>query len=113
MFRVGSTYEWGTTDPNPTQDKRLDLEEKLRNILQVPFTVVLHEAGVRPTVLDRRPLIGLHPRHQALGIFNGLGTKGVLMAPLQAKEFVSFLLDGASLSPEASIQRFVKRLTRQ
>jgi hypothetical protein len=48
-----------------------------------------------------------------LGIFNGLGTKGVLMAPLQAKEFVRFLLDGESLSPEASIQRFVKRLTRQ
>ncbi len=113
MFRVGSTYDWSTTDPNPTQEKRLYLEEKLREILQVPFTVVSHEAGVRPTVLDRRPLVGLHPRHQALGIFNGLGTKGVLMAPLQAKEFVRFLLDGEALSPDSCIQRFEKRQTRQ
>ena len=113
MFRVGSTYDWSTTDPNTTQEKRLYLEEKLRGILQVPFSVVSHEAGVRPTVLDRRPLIGLHPQHQALGIFNGLGTKGVLMAPLLAKEFVRFLLDGEILSLDASIKRFENRHPRQ
>lgn len=113
MFRVGSTYDWSTTDPNPTQEKRLYLEEKLRGILHVPFTVVSHEAGIRPTVLDRRPLIGLHSEFQALGIFNGLGTKGVLMAPLLAKEFVSFLLDGEILSLDASIKRFENRHPRQ
>ena len=32
-------------------------------------------AGIRPTVqMDRRPLVGLHPKHPRLAVLNGLGT---------------------------------------
>ena len=112
IFRVGSTYEWDALDALPTEEKRLELEEKLRNILRVPFTVIGHEAGIRPTVRDRRPLLGFHPQHPSIGIFNGLGTKGVLLAPLLAKEMTRHMLHGEALSPEVNIVRFIKRLKR-
>ncbi len=112
MFRVGSTYEWETLNTEPTAEKRNELKDKLNQLLNVPFTIISHEAGIRPTVLDRRPLIGLHPLYPSLGIFNGLGTKGVLLAPLQAKEFVKYLLHGETLSPLSSIDRFVKLLPK-
>ncbi len=42
-------------------------------------------AGVRPTVKDRRPLIGTHPMHSQLHVLNGLGTRGVMLGPAMAK----------------------------
>lgn len=110
LFRVGSTYAWHQADAEPTAEKRNHLEERLRRLLTVPFEVVKHEAGIRPTVRDRRPFAGLHPLYPQLGIFNGLGTKGVLLAPLLSKEVAAHLTAGATLPPDYSIERFHRRL---
>ncbi|MFM2285478.1 MAG: hypothetical protein RLZZ543_975 [Bacteroidota bacterium] len=106
VFRVGSTYIWNIEDALPTAEGRLELERKLQSVLNVPYTVIGHEAGIRPTVKDRRPLLGIHPKHPALGIFNGLGTKGVMLAPLLAKEYVAFLLNEQPLSSDVDIVRY-------
>ena len=66
-----------------------------------------HTAGIRPTVNDRRPLIGLHPEHRSLGVFNGLGTKGVMLAPFFAKQFAGFLEHALPLNKEVDIARFL------
>ena len=65
-----------------------------------------HKAGVRPTVSDRRPLIGLHPENKQLAVFNGMGTKGVMIAPYFADQLVNLLLNNKSLSEEVDITRF-------
>ena len=39
-------------------------------------------------------------------IFNGLGTKGYLLAPKLAEEFVDYLLNGTALLEEMNIKRF-------
>jgi glycine/D-amino acid oxidase-like deaminating enzyme len=42
-----------------------------------------HFAGVRPTVKDRRPLVGTHAEYSAIHILNGLGR--VMLGPSMAK----------------------------
>jgi glycine/D-amino acid oxidase-like deaminating enzyme len=35
--------------------------------------------------------VGIHPVYAQLAVFNGLGTKGVSLAPYFAREFVKYL----------------------
>jgi glycine/D-amino acid oxidase-like deaminating enzyme len=52
--------------------------------------------------------MGQHPELSKLFIFNGLGTKGYLMAPTLAKDMCAFLLEGKELEKEVSLKRFEK-----
>jgi glycine/D-amino acid oxidase-like deaminating enzyme len=106
QFKVGSTYEWEWENEEPTPELRLDLEAKLASLVDLPFEVKDHQAGIRPSVHDRRPLIGLHPEHPQLAVFNGMGSKGVMIAPYFAKEFASYLNNSSELDKEIDIKRF-------
>jgi glycine oxidase len=106
LYKVGATYEWEDLTDLPTEKGKIFLVDQLNKLLKVPFEIIEHKAGIRPTVKDRRPLIGLHPEHTTLGIFNGLGTKGVMLGPYFAKQFVDFLEAGISLNKEVDIGRF-------
>jgi glycine oxidase len=108
LFRVGSTFAWDKLDEEPTEVAKADLMQRLQKVLKVPFEVVDHKAGIRPTVINRRPLIGVHPKYPALCMFNGMGSKGVMIAPLFANLFIQHLEQGLPLSPEVDIRRFYK-----
>lgn len=105
-YKAGATYEWNELNELPTEKGLADIEDKLKKILKVPFEVIAHHAGIRPTVSDRRPLIGLHPSHSSIGIFNGMGTKAVMLAPYFAKQFAGFLSSTNPLDGEVDISRF-------
>jgi glycine/D-amino acid oxidase-like deaminating enzyme len=105
-FKVGSTYKWDTPDPSPTQEGRAEIEEKIAYLTEAKYTIIDQAGGVRPTVLDRRPLVGTHDKNKNYHIFNGLGTKGYMIAPLLTKEFVDYLIDGTPLDSEINIERF-------
>lgn len=105
-FRVGSTYEWNTDTLHITQEARQEIEEHLQSLVDGHYEVLDQKAGVRPTTIDRRPIIGEHPQFPGLYIFNGLGTKGYMLAPLMASENVAFLLEGKALDAEVSLERF-------
>jgi len=107
-YKVGATYEWTDLTEEPTEKGKSDLSEKLKKVIKVPFTIIDHQAGIRPTVNDRRPLLGLHPQHPALGVFNGMGTKGVMLAPYFAKQLVDFLENNIPLDAEVNINRHGK-----
>ncbi len=108
-YRLGATYEWDKLDPHPTAAGKQELLQKLSGIYSGPYTLVDHQAGIRPAVADRRPLLGIHPEHPELGIFNGLGTKGVLIAPFFALQMADFLEEQGEIDPEVNISRFGKR----
>ena len=72
----------------------------------MPYTVTDHTAGIRPTVNDRRPLVGVHQEHKQLVVLNGLGTRGVMIGPTVAKNLFNHLEKGAELDPEIDIKRF-------
>lgn len=108
-YKVGATYEWNDLTEIPTEKGRDELIEKLNKVLRVPFEIIDHQAGIRPTVNDRRPMLGLHPEHSALGVFNGMGTKGVMLVPFFADHFVNFLEGNILLNKEVNITRFEAR----
>lgn len=107
LIRIGATYSWHDLDWQTTEDGRSFLETKVAAILKTPYQIVNQQAGIRPSTKDRRPIIGLHPTKPAVGIFGGLGTKGVSLAPYLAEQFARYLLDGEDLEPEANISRCV------
>ncbi len=72
------------------------------------FAVVTQEAGVRVTSPDRYPLVGRNPREPRLGIFNGLGSKGALLAPWLAHQWVNHLTEGVRFDREVAMARFAR-----
>ncbi|MBL7932903.1 MAG: FAD-dependent oxidoreductase [Bacteroidia bacterium] len=105
-FKLGATYEWKDLSAEPTEAGLMELKSKLKEMTDAPYKVISHEAGIRPSSVDRRPLIGPHPVHQNLFVFNGLGTKGVMLAPYLSENFVNFFLEKEVLLPEVHIKRF-------
>lgn len=103
LFRAGATYDWDNLDAGPTKVGREELCRRLGEFLKLPFEVVDHAAGVRPIVIGRHPIIGQHARHPQLAIFNGLGSKGSLQAPLLAGQLTELLLDGKPIDPEVDV----------
>jgi glycine/D-amino acid oxidase-like deaminating enzyme len=70
---------------------------------------VEHFAGVRPTVKDRRPLIGTHFNHNSIHILNGLGTRGVMLGPTMAKALFENIEYQKPLDKSIDIRRFYKK----
>ncbi len=105
-YWIGATSENQFADELPTVENGKFLEDRLREILKVPYEIVAHRAAVRPTVKDRRMFLGEHPDLPGLFIFNGLGTKGASLAPLGARWLEEHLLTGAELPAEVDIRRF-------
>lgn len=93
-FRSGSTYVWDDFTSIPTPAARVELEGRMQRLLRVPFSITGHEAAVRPIINESKAVIGLHPVQRRLGIFNGLGSKGVLHAPWFAAQLAALLVDG-------------------
>jgi glycine oxidase len=106
LFKVGATYEWDDLSEFPTEKGKAELIGKLENLLTLPYTVIAHEAGIRPSVIDRRPVIGNHPENGVLKIFNGMGTKAIMLAPYFAKHFINFMENQEELLPEINVSRF-------
>ncbi len=102
-WKVGATYDWENLNSEVTPEGRAEVLSKLASWCDLPVEVVAQEAGVRPIVRSSRPVIGLHPNNGKLGFFNGLGSKGALMAPAVAKHFAEFLTGGVDLDPELNI----------
>lgn len=105
LFRVGATYNWDDLSFNPTPAGREELIEKVKSLISIPFEVVEHDAGVRPTVQDRRPFIGWHEELPQVGIFNGFGTKGVSLIPWFANHFIEHITEGKKLLAEVDVVR--------
>lgn len=111
-YKVGATYEWAELSDEPTDKGRRELEAKLREMMTCKYNIVDHQAGIRPSSIDRRPIIGAHPHHLNLYVFNGLGTKGVMLAPFFAKNFVNFFLQKEAIDPEVQVNRFYNLYAR-
>lgn len=105
-YRVGATYAWDDPTHRPTTAAKKQLLHKLQSFLQCPFKVVDHTAGIRPTVADRRPLVGQHPVYKNLYTLNGLGSRGVLTAPYAARQLLNAIHQGTPLEPEIDLRRF-------
>ena len=113
LYRVGSTYKWKDKTNVPTEEAKAELLEKLKKFLTLPFEVMDHVAGVRPTVTDRKPLVGRHPQYANLFVLNGFGSRGVMIGPLAAHQLLQFIETNSSLPEDESIDRFASLYSSQ
>ena len=106
LYNVGSTYDNEDKTNVPTEAAKEELLTKVKTFIKCDFEVVNHVAGVRPTVKDRRPLVGRHSEYNNLYVLNGLGTRGVMIAPYVAKKLFQFIENKEALDSEIDIKRF-------
>ncbi|MCU0776251.1 MAG: FAD-binding oxidoreductase [Akkermansiaceae bacterium] len=100
-FKAGSTYEWDRLDEKPTGEGR----EKVMAIARrlggnADIGILAHEAGVRPILRRSEPMIG--PLDMGGWMFNGLGSKGSLLAPGMARRLAEWICQG--IGPEVGMR---------
>lgn len=108
LYRVGATYKWKDKTNLPTEEAKIEILEKLETFLNCDYEVVDHVAGIRPTVTDRRPLVGRHPEHQNLYALNGFGSRGVMVGPYASKQLFEYIEIKRPIDSEMDIERFKK-----
>ncbi len=111
-YWVGSNYQWEFQDDQPSEKFLRQTKHHLDNWLKVPYKILLHKAAIRPATLERRPFVGFHPQQPALGILNGMGTKGGSLAPFFANQLASHLVHNFPIHDEADIKRFTRILSK-
>ena len=58
LYKVGATYEWENLNDIPTENGKAELLKKINSVITSPYKIISHDAGVRPSVIDRRPVVG-------------------------------------------------------
>lgn len=104
-------YYGGTYDREQTHHKIDDSAvEKLINALAEfypnDFEVTQVKFGFRPTVKDRRPIVGAHSEFKNFYVFNGLGARGILNGNYFAINLYNHLENGEEIHPEVDLKRF-------
>lgn len=103
MFRAGAGYEWEDLTPVPTAAGREKVEEIVRSLTSLHYEVLDHMAGIRPIVRKSQPVIGWHRENSKVGIFNGLGSKGVMYGPGVARVLSDHLCSDAPIEEELDV----------
>ena len=109
LFKIGATYNWEDKTNLPTEEGKRELVERIKEIITCDFEIVNHFAGVRPTVKDRRPLVGTYTNHNSIHVLNGLGTRGVMLGPAMAKILFDHIEYQIPLEKAIDIKRFEKK----
>jgi glycine/D-amino acid oxidase-like deaminating enzyme len=108
-YKIGATYTWDQLDLETTHSSREDLLAKLGSIISAKPAEIIQKAGIRPTMHDRKPVIGLLPENPQVGIFNGLGSKGAILGPYFALQFADFLCGSEDLiHSEVNVLRYFR-----
>ena len=105
LWKAGASYVWDQLDSVPTEVGKEEVLGKLGRWISddVSLKVVGHEAGIRPIIRNSRPVVGFHREYPRVGFFNGLGSKGALMAPAVAAHFAAHLCGECELDEELSL----------
>ncbi len=100
---LGSSYEHSFTSAEPTAEATATILEKAGRLAPSLRGLGVREvrAGGRVTVpRSYLPMIGPVPGQHRVWIFTGLGSKGLLMAPLLASELPAYVSDDRTIPVE-------------
>lgn len=109
-----SYYYGGTYDPNERPDEidphaTQQLQDGLSEFYPYAFNIEEVNYGLRPTVKDRRPILGNHANRPNFYVFNGLGARGILNGNYFSKVLYENIENGKALMPEVDLKRFTKK----
>ncbi|GAA5095626.1 FAD-dependent oxidoreductase [Chryseobacterium ginsengisoli] len=106
LYFYGGTYDREQLHHNIDDSAVEQLKKGLEEFYPYDFEIDHVNFGFRPTVKDRRPIIGRHSKHQNLYVFNGLGARGILNGCYFSKNLYDFIEENIPLPKEISIERF-------
>ena len=107
LYKFGANYQRHELNNEPTEAIRLELSKAFETMFSVDYQIVDQLAGVRPTVKDRRPILGEHEKYSQLFIFNGNGSRGVLASPYLAENIVQHIFYKQPILDKVDIKRYV------
>jgi glycine/D-amino acid oxidase-like deaminating enzyme len=108
VVRAGSTYSWEPLDAVPTPEGRATIEARVRAFLKRPFEVLDHRAAVRPVIDAGFPVLGRHPDRAGVAYFNGLGSKGSLLAPFFAHQLAAHLCGEGAIEAAVDVRKYLR-----
>ncbi|MCI3938507.1 FAD-dependent oxidoreductase [Chryseobacterium aahli] len=102
----GGTYDREQLHEHIDQSAVEQLQKGLSEFYPSDFDIEEVHFGFRPTVKDRRPIVGRHAEHQNFFVFNGLGARGILNGCYFSKNLYDFIENKIELPQEISLDRF-------
>ncbi|MBF4983024.1 FAD-binding oxidoreductase [Nonlabens mediterrranea] len=106
LFWVGATYDREDLEDVATMAGKEFLTSRLERFMKLPYEIIEHKHGIRPTTIDRRPFVGHHPQHKNVWIFNGMGSRAVLIAPWASLQLINCMFKNQPIHKEIDIKRF-------
>lgn len=110
-WAVGATYDRAAMDLEPSPRSRellLASARRLGERAEPRLRAAL--AGWRTSASDLRPVAGWLPGRPGQGVCNGLGSKGALLGPWLAQQWVQHLRDGRAFDPSVVPERAALQL---
>jgi glycine oxidase len=105
IFRVGSNFSWDELTDTTTLEAKEEIVAKFTKWYKGPFEITKQVAGIRPSSLDRRPILGRLKFHPNAFILNGFGSKGVALAPYYSKMLTLFMYNEGLIDNEVDVNR--------
>jgi glycine/D-amino acid oxidase-like deaminating enzyme len=106
LYFYGGTYDRDQLHSKIDDSAVKQLMTGLSEIYSQNFEVKDVSFGFRPTVKDRRPILGRHPEFKDFYVFNGLGARGILNGCYFSKNLLEFIENNTPLPEEVSLERF-------
>ena len=106
LYKVGASYGRDDYSTNATLGACEEISAKLSKMISCDFSVVDQVTGIRPTVKDRKPLVGCLQNSKSVSFLNGLGTRGLTMAPGLAGHLYDYLESDVQIPELIDIKRF-------
>ncbi len=106
LYFYGGTYDREQLHDHVDQSAVEQLQNGLSEFYLNDFGVEEIHFGFRPTVKDRRPIVGKHSEHSNFYVFNGLGARGILNGCYFSKILFDHIEEGKDLPVEISVKRF-------
>tara|TARA_B100000795_G_scaffold15103_1_gene10234 strand:- start:2875 stop:3939 length:1065 start_codon:yes stop_codon:yes gene_type:complete len=106
LYKVGASYGRDDYSSHTTPGACEEISAKLSKMISCDFKVVDQVTGIRPTVKDRKPLVGCLQNTKSVSFLNGLGTRGLTMAPCLAGHLYDYLENDVQIPELIDIKRF-------
>lgn len=108
LYFYGGTYDRDQLHNHIDDSAVEQLTNGLAEFYPYDFEIKEVNFGFRPTVKDRRPIIGKHCDYSCMYVFNGLGARGILNGCYFSKALYDFTENGSPIPNEVSMERFTK-----
>jgi hypothetical protein len=107
-YLTGSTWKHSDLKSGPTLEGKKEIYRNLNFIPIEMFKEINHFSGIRSGTKDRNPILGKHPEHKNLFIFNGFGSRGSTTIMSNANRLINLLALEIELPEKVSLKRFME-----